>query len=320
MINTLEEIIMTVFKLEIGNENKDEHNNDINEYNRILVKNKELIDTTLPKNPPKVSIIMLNRNGAMFLRSFFKHFKKNTIYKNYEIIVVENASTDKSISILEKESKLLPLTIIKNKENKNFSKGCNQGAKYAKGEYILLINNDTEPTYGWLNEMIKCALRTSNVGSVCPKILYPSTNEKMGLLVQQCGMYFMKKGNLYHSYILGQGYKPFDSRVNKEGERIIASAAVLLVKKDIYFEVGGFDENYDYGHEDVDFTLKINKRGYVNMYCPTGVVFHHMGETRFKKVPSVVILERREKNIKLFNKKWGKWIKEKWGKKRVIVK
>jgi GT2 family glycosyltransferase len=306
---------MNRFNLEMGNEDKLNKKENMNKrkndkYNRILIKNKQILDDTLPSNPPMVSIIILNRNGAMFLNDFFNSFKENTIYKNYEIIVVDNGSTDKSISILRSESNILPLQIIRNKENKNFSQGCNQGAKHAKGDYILLINNDTQPTYGWLNEMVKCALRTSKAGAICPKILYPNNNKKnKALLVQQIGMTFKKDGKLFKPQFVGDGYKPYDDRVNKEEGRLAVSAAVLLVKKHIYFEVGGLDENYNYGYEDVDFSLELSKRGYVNMYCPTALIFHHLWGTQ-KKVDWDVILKRREKNIKIFHNKWAKWLKE----------
>jgi GT2 family glycosyltransferase len=301
---------MNKFKLIFVSKGRNNRMED--KHKKILTKNMKLLDPILPQNPPMVSIIILNRNGADFLNEFFQDFKENTIYNNYEIIVVDNGSTDQSISILESESKLLPLKIIRNKENKSFSQGCNQGVKHAISEYILLINNDTQPTYGWLNEMVKCALRTPKVGAVCPKILYPKSHKNKSLLVQQMGMSFKKSQGVIRPYVMGNGYKPFDRRVNKEEARIIVSGTVLLVKKDMYFNVGGLDESYNYGHEDVDFSLKLTKIGYKNMYCPTSLVFHHFCGTQFKD--KIAMWERIEYNNRVFNDKWGEWLKENYEK------
>lgn len=306
---------MTIFELQFGSEDKTNKNSD--KYEKILMKNKEFLDTTLPEKTPMVSIIILNRNGANFLKNFFVSFKNSTIYNNYEIIVIDNGSTDKSISILESESRLLPLKIIRNNENRNFSQGCNQGAEYSKGDYILLINNDTEPTYGWLNEMVKCSLRTPEVGAVCPKVLHMYDNKNKGTLVQQIGLGLKKDGGIFRPYRIGDGYSPFDSRVNKEESRFVVSGAVLLVKKDIYFEVGGLDEDYNYGYEDADFSLKLINRGYVNMYCPTALVFHYSWGTKGKEKYDV-IRKIQKKNIEIFYDKWHEWLKDNFKKKNQI--
>ena len=131
-------------------------------YDKVLVdsRKKEICRTNLAllnnfefENEPLISIIILNRDGLHHLKRLFKDFDKKTNYSNYEIIVVDNASTDGSVEFLK--SLDLPITVIENKENVSFSKGNNDAAKIAKGEYILLLNNDIEPTFGWLNEMVQ---------------------------------------------------------------------------------------------------------------------------------------------------------------------
>ena len=94
---------------------------------------------------PLVSIIVLNKDGLQHLKRLFKDFNEKTNYSNYEIIVVDNASVDESVSYLK--SLDLPITIIENDINESFSKGNNNAAKIANGEYLLLLNNDIEPTY-----------------------------------------------------------------------------------------------------------------------------------------------------------------------------
>ena len=113
---------------------------------------------------PLVSIIILNRNGLNNLKCLFKDFDAKTNYSNYEIIVVDNASTDESVNYLK--SLDLPIRIIENDVNVSFSKGNNDAAKIANGEYLLLLNNDIEPTYGWLNEMVGAIVYNDDVVSV----------------------------------------------------------------------------------------------------------------------------------------------------------
>jgi len=297
-----------------------EQENNFNEkninkfYNQIISINKKYIDDTLPDNTPLVSIIMLNRNGAHHLKRFFKSFKENTIYPNYEIIIVDNDSTDNSISILESQSQELPITIIKNTTNKSFSEANNQAVKYAKGEYLLLTNNDVEPTYGWLNELVKCEQRTKNAGAIGAKLIYPycpesSINSHKSFKIQHMGIAFKEEKDFIRPYNMGNGYDPFDSRSNKETVRAAITAAVLLVKKELYFEVKGLDEEYIYGYEDVDFSLKLTKRGYKNIYCPTALLFHYEFGTQSKDNRKA-IQKRRLNNMRIFKNKWYKWLQK----------
>ena len=124
-------------------------------YEYIKNKNLSLIDLhPFADNAPLVSIIILNKNGFIQLKRLFKDFEETIQYPSYEIILVDNASTDNSISFLKELSNNLPLTIVQNTENKSFSEANNQAADIAQGEFLLLLNNNVEPTYGWLNEMM----------------------------------------------------------------------------------------------------------------------------------------------------------------------
>ncbi len=141
------------------------------EENPFIARRKKILDTNSLflanysfDSEPLVSIIILNRNGLGHLQRLFADFDKKTNYSNYEIIVVDNASCDESVEYLH--SLDLPVTVIENSENVSFSKGNNDAAKIANGEYLLLLNNDIEPTYGWLNEMVGTALNNENDGSI----------------------------------------------------------------------------------------------------------------------------------------------------------
>ena len=266
---------------------------------------------------PLVSILVLTKDGLVHIKRLFKAIKMNTIYKNFEIIVVDNASSDSTIEFLEKNEYKFDLKIIKNSKNESFSYANNQAANLAKGKYLLLLNNDIEPLTGWLTHLIEVMLKNKNVGSVGSQLIYPfDKNEPFSTKVQHSGISFrydnIKELNLkfFRPYNLGMGKAPIIE--NKElniGKRVAVTAACLLVKKDIYFEMDGLDEEYNYGYEDVDFGLKLHKAGYDNYYCQNSILFHYESSTQ-KLESQKNIKGRRIYNINLLHSKWHDYIKE----------
>ena len=130
----------------------------------------------------------------------FKNFRENLQYPSYEIILVDNASKDRSLAFLKSISDDFPLKIIKNQKNESFSRANNQAAEIADGTYLLLLNNDVEPTYGWLNQMMYTALRSENAGAVGAKLVYPDCtksrhNKNRSFKVQHTGIAFMRENH-----------------------------------------------------------------------------------------------------------------------------
>jgi GT2 family glycosyltransferase len=261
---------------------------------------------------PLVSILILNRNGIEHLERLFLNFEKNLIYKNYEIIIVDNGSTDESLIFLEKISKKLPLTIIKNKENKSFSEGNNQAADVAKGEYLLLLNNDIEPTYGWLNEMMEIMLNNKNVGSVGAKLVYPNDTTHP-LKIQHIGVSFTDdnkaNGNNFRPYNLGSLKSPYSKSIKTRPVAGV-TAATLLIKKSVYESVNGLDEEYYYGFEDVDLSLKLLKKGFKNIFCSTALLFHNESPTQINELKKKEHKEKEKRNTDILNRKWGDYLFE----------
>ena len=260
---------------------------------------------------PLVSIIILTRNGLGHLKRLFKDFDKKTNYSNYEIIVVDNASADESVSYLK--SLDLPIRIIENEENVSFSKGNNDAAKIANGEYLILLNNDIEPTYGWLNEMVGTALNNENVGSVGAKLIFPyyedMKNQGKSFSIQHAGVKFREERT---PYIYGPYHEHmystmlFSDELNHQKEVISNTAACLLVPKDVYFELDGLDEQYIYGYEDIDFAFKLYNAGYKTLYNPAVLLFHHESATRHEDDDWKNQLNYH--NIMHFADKWGDFI------------
>ena len=260
---------------------------------------------------PLVSIIIINSNGVKHLRRLFKDFTEKIQYPNYEIIVVDNGSKDGSLVFLEELGTKIPLKIIKNKKNESFSKSNNQAVEIARGEYVLLLNNDVEPTYGWLNQMMKSALGSEDVGAVGAHLVYPDCsgsryNRKKSFKIQHTGIGFREENGFIRPYYIGNGD---DFHIDDEDKvRAAVTAAAMLISRDKYLEVGGLDEKYLYGYEDVDFCLKLHKKGYKNLYCPRAVLFHYEFVTS-ESDKSKEVRDRHLNNQELFKEQWNEWLR-----------
>lgn len=279
-------------------------------------KREKIINTNLiylsnysfDKVQPMVSIIILNRNGFDHLKVLFKDFALKANYSNFEIIVVDNNSSDRSVEYL-KTLDDLPITILENKENVSFSKGNNDAIDIAKGDYILLLNNDIEPTYGWLNEMMGTILFNENIGAVGAKLLYPhifdKNKQKFSFTIQHAGDIFIEKikpdcqyGALNRNKF---SQNIFDKHLIGNKKCLLVTGAVLLIKKDIYLELGGLDEQFWYGYEDIDFNLRLYQKGYDVILCNNALLFHH--ESATPRESSVLPY-----NAQLLCKKWGAYL------------
>lgn len=279
--------------------------NYYDERNRILNTNLTFLSNYEFDDEPLVSIIILNKDGLHHLKRLFKDFSQKTNYSNFEIIVVDNASEDGSVDYLK--SLNLNISIIENKENVSFAKGNNDAVKMANGEYILLLNNDIEPTYGWLNEMMGTIIYNDNVASVGAKLIYPfiedPKNTNKSFTIQHAGDILRETKDdicLYKGHNQNKfSANVFDSEISINKKRLLVTAAVLLVKKSIYDELGGLDESYWYGYEDIDFNLRVHQAGYDTMFAASALLFHHESATR-KTI--------NRNNHKVFCQKWSKYL------------
>ncbi|MDR2967424.1 MAG: glycosyltransferase [Methanobacteriaceae archaeon] len=281
----------------------------------IINQNRERVNIVdFDENSPLVSIIILNRNGLSHLKRLFKNFKENIQYPNYEVIIIDNASSDGSIKFL-REIEDIPIKIIENEVNESFSHANNKGVEISNGEFVLLLNNDIETTYGWLNEMMQTSLKNNHNGTVGAKLVFPyiftKNKRKKPFRIQHIGIGFFESSNgRVIPYNIGSELKPFHEKSNIEIERGGVTAATLLVKKSIFKEVGGLDEDYNYGYEDVDFCLKILKKGYKNIYCPNALLFHHEHGTDISVNTFRERLYRAKSNKSILYYKWNKFLIE----------
>tara|TARA_B100000809_G_scaffold111195_1_gene109811 strand:- start:29754 stop:30827 length:1074 start_codon:yes stop_codon:yes gene_type:complete len=200
---------------------------------------------------------------------------------NAEIIVVDNASSDNSCELLEKN--FSDTVLISNKDNVGFSKANNQGVKIAKGEFILILNPDTVVGEKTFLNLLDFSKNISNIGAVGVQLIDGSgtflPESKRGIPTFKASLNKLlggdnEKGTYYANHIDQDG----------TGEVDILVGAFMFLKRDVYLEVGGFDEDYFMYGEDIDLSYKLLKLGYQNYYLGSSKAVHFKGESTRKDV------------------------------------
>lgn len=251
---------------------------------------------------PKVSVIILNWNKLDYLKQCIENAVKNTDYLNYEIIIFDNASIEKGT---KEYLSSLPFTTVFGPVNLRFAKGNNEAIKYASGDYLLFLNNDTVPEYDWLSPMVQLIMDAPECGIVGSKLLYPDRT------IQHIGMYIDFKGR--RKCYFKQYPEDIPEAVTVR-ECELVSAACMLIKKSLFEKVGKFDERYIHGVEDVDLCLKVRELGYKILFCPKSVLIHFegtslrdIGKTEREKIKNREKLKKKSarNNERIFYKKWG---------------
>lgn len=227
---------------------------------------------------PKVSIIIPTRDQRELLQRCIIGLEKNTDYKNWEILLVDNNSV-KQETLYYLDS--LPYKKIKYSDEYNFSKINNIAAKYATGDFLLFLNDDTasiDPT--WLTEMVSLCSQP-DVGAVGAKLLYKNDT------IQHAGLVFLKTGAGFHPFQRNKsndpGYFGFENTMR---DFSAVTASCMIMKRDLFEKVGGFDETFDLYYGDADLCFKIKELGYKVLYTPFAKVLHE-GSTKTRKEAEV---------------------------------
>src|SRR3989344_6141718 len=234
-----------------------------------------------------VSVVILNWNGENYIKDCLDSLKKQK-YKNYEIIVVDNNSTDNSIKLFKKYFPKIKL--IKNKENLGYSGGNNMGIQNSKGEYIILLNMDTLVDKDWLGELVKVAESDKYIGTCQSKILLFDKKNKINTA-----------GNAIN--FLGFGYcmdyLKDKNEVNNIREINFSSGASILIKREVINKIGLLDKDFFLYGEDLDFGWRVLLQGYKNLLAPNSIVYHKYNFSRNNL--KMYYLERNRLTILLKN-------------------
>lgn len=221
---------------------------------------------------PLVSIIIPTKNQQGLLSRCIESIVEKTLYKNYEILIIDNQSTEPdAVYYLEQITKLGAenIRILSYPHKFNFSAINNQAATQARGEYLLLLNNDTAVLRGdWLNSLLNQAQRPE-VGMVGAKLLFPNAK------IQHAGITLGLRGPADHPFI-GEPLEAlgYSGRLQLEQQYSAVTAACLIIRKNIFFEVGGMDEALSVSYNDVDLCLKVRHAGYAIVWTPHALLMH----------------------------------------------
>ncbi len=223
----------------------------------------------------KASIIIPVFNKVEYTEKCVNGVIENTIDTCYEVIVVDNASTDGTRDFLKRLRG--EVKVITNRTNLGFAKACNQGARVAHGRYLVFLNNDTVPEKFWLRAMVEAIEKAPQVGIVGSKLLYPDGT------VQHAGVAFHgRTGSIFHIY---KGFDGDHPAVNYGRDYHAVTGACLLIPRGLFWNVGGFYEGFIAGYEDVDLCLRVKKEGYGVVYAPKSRLIHFEEVTR-REFPS----------------------------------
>ena len=230
-------------------------------------------------HPGRVSILIPTCDHIRDLETCVESIYARTTYPDFEILLIENNSkeeqTFRSYERMQKEHPDTLKVLTWQGKGFNYSALNNLGARYASGEYLLLLNNDTEViTPGWLEEMVMYA-QQKRVGCVGAKLLYPDDT------IQHAGVGFGIGGvaGHLHKYFpaTSDGYM---GRLNYVQDVYGDTAACLLIRKEIYDEVHGLDESYAVAFNDVDFCVRVREAGYTNVFTPFAQLYHYESKSR----------------------------------------
>lgn len=254
------------------------------------------------KGTPLVSIIIPTKNMASILKQCIDSIINKSSYTNYEIILVDNGSTEKELFDLVSDYKKElgeKFNCYPHNIDFNFSKLVNYGAKIAKGQYLVLLNNDTEVISNkWIEAMLQEA-QNPKTGAVGAKLLFHNNT------IQHCGVIMGVGGISAHCFIQSnkdsEGYM---NRIQSVTNYTAVTGACLMVSKEKYLEVGGFNEKLAVEFNDIDFCLQLLNAGYYNVYTPSAELYHYESLSRGTSDTSKRIL----KEINYMKKKWSKFI------------
>src|SRR5689334_10658960 len=224
---------------------------------------------TLPRSAnPTVSVIIPCYGKIEFTLRCLAAIAANPPKADIEVIVVDDATPDDSMVCLRD---VPGMRLMINPRNLGYLRSCNAAARTAEGDYLMLLNNDTQVMPGWLDALLEPFSGRSDVGAVGSKLLYP------GGRLQEAGCIIWKDGSGWN---FGRSDSPDRPMYNYLREVDYCSAASLLVPRALFNELGGFDEHYAPAYcEDSDLAFRLRERGYKVFYQPRSRVVHFEGVT-----------------------------------------
>lgn len=255
------------------------------------------------EDQPLVTLMIPTRDCFAILKQCIDSILEKTAYKNYEILILDNQSScPETLEYLKRlSSDDKRVRVLKWDASFNYSSINNFGASQAKGSILGLLNNDVEViNAGWLGEMVSHSCR-EEIGCVGAKLYYPNETLQHGGVILGLNEIVGHSHRHYFRYDSGHS-----GRLTAVQNLSAVTAACLLVRKSVYFEVGGLNEvDLTVAFNDVDFCLKVREAGYRNLWTPYAELYHHESFSRGLDNESPEKIERANREIAYMKKQWG---------------
>jgi len=242
----------------------------------------------------KLSIVIVNYNTKVLLVECLDSIFKNPFHGNFEVIIVDNASKDGSLELVQK--KYPQVKTIKNEENLGFAKANNVGIKISQGKYILLLNSDTEIISNSLNKMFNYMEDNPSAGIVGPKligvngkIIQMSWGWSPTILKEVLQKTFMPEHIAKYKFL--QLVVKFLERKQREVE--LVSGACMFIRREVLDTVGLLDENLFLYFEEPDFCMRVRRCGWKVIFLPSAEIMHKLGQTMAREGKGTLVIYRR---------------------------
>lgn len=273
----------------------------------------EVVDSKVPSTykinyelneMPLISILIPNKDHIDDLKKCIDSILDYSTYKNFEIVIVENNSTElKTFEYYQELQKDPKIKVVTWKGPFNYSAINNFGAGFCSGKYLLLLNNDIEViTPNWIEEMLMFAQR-EDVGAVGARLYYPDDTLQHGGIILGLG------GVAGHAQFgISREDPGYAGRISFAQDLSACTAACLLVRREVFDQVDGFDEGLEVAFNDVDFCLRLREKGYLIVYTPYAELYHYESKSRgYEDTPEKQ--ERFQDEIALMKVRWGHLLK-----------
>ncbi|WP_020668971.1 glycosyltransferase [Amycolatopsis nigrescens] len=242
---------------------------------------------------PIVTVVIPTYGNWAYTRRCLESIEVHLPATPFEVVVVDDASPDDSA---DRVAQCAGVRLVRAPRNLGFVGACNLGAEQARGELVMFLNNDTEVRPGWLDALVDVVETRPDVGLVGSKLIYPDGS------LQECGGIIWRDGTGWN---YGRGEVAADPHYRTLREVDYVSGAALLVRRDLFERIGGFDQRYSPAYyEDTDLAFAVRAAGYRTMVQPSSEVVHHEGITNGTDLSSGV-KRHQELNRAVFTEKWA---------------